>query len=86
MFWIAESVSTFMSILAGMSSLAIGPVVLLLFTTVITELLVFDILETIDKNYDYYIFYDVSAGNEIKRNTAVVVIMFLLNFLKCFQI
>lgn len=66
---IVESISTIIKMLTLMSSLAIGPVSLLLLTVVSTEFLIFDIFNQSFLYYEYEFKNDIEAGMKIWAST-----------------
>lgn len=74
--WLVESVALFVATLAAMTTLAVVPVATLILSVVMIELLVFDIINTIENNYDYYMYDDEEAGTQVKINAAINVITF----------
>ena len=74
--WLVESVALFVATLAAMTTLAVVPVATLILSVVMIELLVFDIINTIENNYDYYMYSDEEAGTQVKINAAINVITF----------
>lgn len=74
--WIVESVMLLMSTLTAMTSLAFLPVVTIVLCVIAIEFMVFDILNTIENNYDYYMYGDEEAGTQVKINAAINVITF----------
>ena len=74
--WIVESVALFMTALTAMTSLAFVPVATLVLSVIAIEFMVFDILEMIESNYDYYMCGDEEAGTQVKINATINVITF----------
>lgn len=74
--WIAESVALFMTALTAMTSLAFVPVSTLVLSVIAIEFMVFDILEMIENNYDYYMNSNEEAGTQVKINATINVITF----------
>lgn len=74
--WIVETVGLFIATLSPMTSLAFAPVVTLVLCIIAIEFMVFDIIETIANNYDYYMNGNEEAGTQVKINAAINVITF----------
>jgi hypothetical protein len=62
--------------LSAMTTLAFVPVATVVLAVLAIELLVFDILNTIENNYDYYMYGDDEAGTQVKINAAINVVTF----------
>lgn len=74
--WLVETVGLFIATLSAMTSLAFVPVVTLVLCVIAIEFMVFDIIETIANNYDYYMNGNEEAGTQVKTNAAINVITF----------
>ncbi|HRU98036.1 MAG TPA: dockerin type I domain-containing protein [Ruminococcus sp.] len=74
--WLVETVGLFIATLSAMTSLAFVPVVTLVLCVIAIEFMVFDIIETIANNYDYYMNGNEEAGTQVKINAAINVITF----------
>lgn len=74
--WLVETVGLFIATLSAMTSLAFVPVATLVLCVIAVELMVFDIIETIANNYDYYMNGNEEAGTQVKINAAINVITF----------
>ena len=74
--WLVETVGLFIATLSAMTSLAFVPVVTLVLCVTAIEFMVFDIIETIANNYDYYMKDNEEAGTQVKINAAINVITF----------
>ena len=74
--WLVETVGLFIATLSTMTSLAFVPVVTLVLCVIAIEFMVFDIIETIANNYDYYMNGNEEAGTQVKTNAAINVITF----------
>ena len=74
--WLVETVGLFIATLSAMTSLAFVPVATLVLCVIAIELMVFDIIETIANNYDYYMNGNEEAGTQVKINAAINVITF----------
>ncbi len=74
--WLVETVGLFIATLSAMTSLAFVPVVTLVLCVIAIEFMVFDIIEMIANNYDYYMNGNEEAGTQVKINAAINVITF----------
>ena len=74
--WLVETVGLFIATLSAMTSLAFVPVATLVLCVIAIELMVFDIIETIANNYDYYMNGNGEVGTQVKINAAINVITF----------
>lgn len=59
-----------------MTSIAFLPVVTVIVCVIAIEFMVFDIIETIANNYDYYMNDNEEAGTQVKINATINVITF----------
>lgn len=62
--------------LTAMTSLAFVPVATFVIAVIAIELLVFDIMETVVNNYDYYMNDNEEAGTQVMVNTTINVVAF----------
>lgn len=74
--WLVETVGLLIATLSAMTSLAFMPVVTVVLCVIAIEFMVFDIIETIANNYDYYMNDNEEAGRQVKINAAINVITF----------
>lgn len=74
--WLVETVGLLIATLSAMTSLAFMPVVTVIVCVIAIEFMVFDIIETIANNYDYYMNGNEEAGTQVKINAAINVITF----------
>jgi len=74
--WLVETVGLLIATLSAMTSLAFMPVVTVVLCVIAIEFMVFDIIETIANNYDYYMNGNEEAGTQVKINAAINVITF----------
>lgn len=74
--WLVETVGFLIATLSAMTSLAFMPVVTVVLCVIAIEFMVFDIIETIANNYDYYMNGNEEAGTQVKINAAINVITF----------
>ena len=74
--WLVETVGLLITTLSAMTSLAFLPVVTVVLCVIAIEFMVFDIIETIANNYDYYMNGNEEAGTQVKINAAINVITF----------
>lgn len=74
--WLVETVGLLIATLSAMTSLAFMPVVTVVLCVIAIEFLVFDIIETIANNYDYYMNGNEETGTQVKINAAINVITF----------
>ena len=74
--WLVETVGLLITTLSAMTSLAFLPVVTVVLCVIAIEFMVFDILEMIANNYDYYMNGNEEAGTQVKINAAINVITF----------
>ena len=74
--WLVETVGLLITTLSAMTSLAFLPVVTVVLCVIAIEFMVFDIIEMIANNYDYYMNGNEEAGTQVKINAAINVITF----------
>lgn len=74
--FLVETVGLLIATLSAMTSLTFLPVVTVVLCVIAIEYMVFDIIETIANNYDYYMNGNEEAGTQVKTNAAINVITF----------
>lgn len=74
--WIAGSVVAIMALLGPGAALTVGSAFVFIINCIFIELMAFDILNTLEDNYDYYIFNDQAAGDRVKVHAAINTITF----------
>lgn len=74
--WIAGSVAAIMALLGPGAAITVGFAFAFIINCIFIELMAFDILNTIEDNYNYYIFNDQAAGDRVKVHAVINAITF----------